>query len=146
MGKIMVKKINNSDFSEEQIKHMELVKSDIQQLEAYSFQIKGWHSTFIAASMLSATQNKLFALLAIIPIITFWLMDTYYIQAARKYRGIYNDLTRGRFSTIEIKPFTFPVHNYIGERFSYINVLTSVSILPFYLPPLIIMLLIYFLV
>jgi hypothetical protein len=101
-----------------------------------SFQIKGWSITITVAllALYVNNGNEKFILIAIAPTILFWLLDTYYLQQERKFRGIYNDIAG--LSKIEekliIKNFEMPIHKYRKGKYNYFKVMWSKTIWTFY--------------
>ena len=83
-----------SQFTDEQIKHLEFIQDAISRMNSNSFQMKSWVLVIVTALLgsFANTGNKNFVLLAIFPTIIFWFLDTYYLQLERKFRGVYNDV------------------------------------------------------
>lgn len=75
-------------------KHLEFIQQVIARMNGNSFQLKGWSVTLVAGlfALAVAEANKAFALLAIFPILVFWLLDGYYLQMERSYRNLYDAL------------------------------------------------------
>lgn len=78
------------------MKHLEFIQGVITRMNANSFSMKGWMITVMAAflAMFAAGQdrNELFLVVAVIPTLLFWLLDTYYLQLEKKYRILFNDV------------------------------------------------------
>lgn len=84
--------MTDNNFKESEIKHLEMIESVIERMGQNSFALKGWTITLIVAIFafsVSASERR-FALIAGIPIIIFWILDSYYLQQERKYRELYN--------------------------------------------------------
>ena len=79
---------------DEMITHLPLIQGVINRMGNNSFLIKGWTVTLVAAIFaLAATgTNQHFILVALIPIIVFWFLDSYYLKQERLYRELYNDV------------------------------------------------------
>lgn len=79
---------------EEKIKHLEFVQNVITRLNNNSFQLKGWMIAIVSALMaLYASSGKtLYIFVAIIPALTFWCLDAYYLKQEKLYRKLYNDI------------------------------------------------------
>jgi hypothetical protein len=133
-------------FSPEQLKHLEFVQGVITRMNTNSFQMKGWMVAIVSAllAIYASTNNKTFALVAILPTLIFWFLDTYYLWQERKFRGVYNDVAGISDKPQAIKPFAMPVNLYTGEKYSYWNVFFSVTIWPLYVPVIVILLGIFF--
>src|SRR4051794_15999345 len=59
-----------------------------------SFLLKGWGVTLVSALFALAAKdaNKQYILLAYFPIITFWLLDGYFLSQERKCRALYDQV------------------------------------------------------
>ncbi len=116
-------------------KHLEFIQNIITRMNTNSFQIKSLAITIVAAflGIYASTQLLSFILIGLFPTLILWFLDSYYLQQERKFRGLYNDVA-GIASKNVIKPFGMPINLYNGGSFSYCNVLFSKTILGFYLP------------
>jgi hypothetical protein len=146
----MAKKKEESQvtFSDEQMKHLDFIQDAITRMNSNSFQMKSWMLVLVTALLgsFANTGNKNFVLLALLPTLIFWGLDTYYLQLERKFRGIYNDVTGLSKEPKEIKLFAMPINLYEGGKYSFGDVFLSVTILPLYLLVIGILLLIFFIV
>ena len=79
---------------ENKIKHLEMIQGIINRMASNSFSLKGWAVTLVAGifALASKDTDKLYFLIAYVPIITFWGLDSYYLQQERKYRNLYNKI------------------------------------------------------
>lgn len=77
------------------IKHLEMIQAVIQRMANNSFQLKGWAVTLVGVmGALSTTRDdKGFFLLAFIPILAFWGLDSFYLQLERKFTILYKNIT-----------------------------------------------------
>lgn len=125
---------------ENKIKHLEFIQDNISRMNQCSFQMKGWMITIVTVllTLYAATidlseetisgGNTVFIFVAIIPTITFWLLDSYYLQQERKFRGVYEDVAGLREkNSIEVRGFEMPLAKYSGGKYSYFNVLFSIT-------------------
>ncbi|MDX9993196.1 MAG: hypothetical protein RBS68_14240 [Anaerolineales bacterium] len=130
----------------EKIKHLEFIQDVIARMNQNSFQMKGW-MVAIASTLLAlyaSTKNEAFALVAVFPTLVFWFLDSYYLQQERKFRGLYNDVAGTCEKPQEIKLFAMRPDLYQGGKYSFWNVLVSGSIVSLYLPVIVVLLAIYF--
>ena len=120
------------------IKHLEFIQDVITRMNTNSFQIKGWAITAYAALLAlfvgSGNGNKAFLYIAIVTTFLFWLLDSYYLQQERKFRGVYNDVAglSNESERIDVRIFEMPIQKYKGGKYSYWNVLWSRTIWPLY--------------
>lgn len=117
--------------SEEQIKHLEFIQDTITRMNANSFQIKGWCITILTAllAIYASNTNVLFLFISIIPTFLFWILDAYYLQQERKFRGIYNDVIKEESN---IKLFMMPLNRYTKGKYSFWSSFTSITIAGLY--------------
>lgn len=123
-----------TEFSPEEVKHLEFIQGVINRMGSNSFQMKGWMITIVSAllALYSGSSNKSFLLFAILPTLLFWYLDSYYLQQERKFRGLYNDVAKVPENPKEIKPFAMPLNLYTGGKYSLWDVFTSETVLPLY--------------
>lgn len=132
-------------FTDQEIKHLEMIQSAVNRLAANSFQMKGWMLTIVSALLgfFANSGNTKFALVAILPVLVFWGLDAYYLQQERKFRGIYNDVvTPNKDRKVEL--FEMPIKNYSDGKYSFWDVFTSQTMLLLYLSVTLILLAVYF--
>ncbi|MCL5982885.1 MAG: hypothetical protein M1571_10325 [Firmicutes bacterium] len=72
--------------SETKIRYLELIQNVITRMANNSFMLKGWAITLVAGifALASKDADKSFFLIAYIPVVLFWLMDSYYVYAELK--------------------------------------------------------------
>ena len=82
------------ELKEQEIKHLEFIQAIINRMNSNSFSIKGWAITIVSAllALYANNSNVAYIFVAIVPSILFWLLDSYYLQQERKFRGLYNDI------------------------------------------------------
>lgn len=91
-------------FEDNRVKHLDMIQAVVARLAGNSFLIKGWALTLTGAFLgfaLNKTDSGL-AAAAIIPIVVFWALDTYYLRAERLFRVLYE---RVRQSNESVEPF-----------------------------------------
>ena len=118
------------------IKHLEFIQSTITRMNQNSFQIKGWMITLVSAllALYASSEKVVYILIAIVPAIVFWLLDAYYLQQERRFRGVYNDVAglSPDDSKINVREFEMPIQKYQCGKYCYFNVLFSRTIFPLY--------------
>ena len=120
------------------IKHLEFIQAVITRMNTNSFQLKEWSIAVYAALLAlyaGSNGNKVFLFIAVVPAVLFWLLDAYYLQQERKFRGVYNDVAEltNDSERINVRIFEMPIQKYTGEKYSYWNVLRSRTIFPLYI-------------
>lgn len=81
---------------ENKIKHLELIQGVINRMASNSFMLKGWAVTLVAGIFVLAGKDtdKLYFLVAYIPVIVFWWLDAYYLLQERLYRSLYEKVRK----------------------------------------------------
>ena len=74
------------------IRHLEMIQGVINRMAANSFKLKGWAVTLVSGifALASRDEDKLYFLIAYIPIVIFWGLDSYYLLQERLFRSLYN--------------------------------------------------------
>ncbi|MDR2065821.1 MAG: hypothetical protein LBP85_08975 [Prevotellaceae bacterium] len=82
-----------------------MIQGVINRMASNSFLLKGWAVTLLAGifALAAKDSNFSFFLIAYIPIILFWVLDSYYLQLERKYRVLYNKATETLPEQIDFK-------------------------------------------
>ena len=77
------------------IKHLEMIEAVIGRMGSNSFKLKGWAVTLISIAGAFSAQgdDKRCFLLAFVPLVSFWLLDAYYLQIERKYRVLFEHVS-----------------------------------------------------
>ena len=88
----------NKDLKDYLMKEIDTIQSIIKRMSHNSFLIKGWTITLVVvALLLKGTQDHVF--LAIIPLFTFWLLDSYFLRQERLYRKLYDWVIENRLQS-----------------------------------------------
>ena len=124
----------DSENLEPKIRHLEMIQNIINRMTHNSFALKGWTITLISGILILSEKNSnlLFFLLAYIPTIMFWGLDSYYLQIERKYRILYKRSALENVKDINFD-LTKPESNY-SQKTCYLQSLFSPTELWFYFP------------
>lgn len=138
---------NPKSLSDEKIKHLEIIQRNINELSNSSKQMKVIMLITVSILLLVFTlfKSNIFILVALLPTIIFWMLDAYYVQQQRKFRGLYNDVAGVSGSPQKIAPFAMPIQLYHDGKYSFWDVFVSPTILTLYATMVMIILVIYFL-
>lgn len=71
--------------------------------------------------------------IALIPVLIFWFLDSYYLQQERKFRALYNDIVYAANYGADIKKFEMSIDKYKTCKYCVIKAMISITILPLYL-------------
>lgn len=112
---------------------LEMIQGIINRMGSNSFSLKGWAVTLVAGvfALASKDADKIFFLVAYIPIILFWFLDSYYLQLEKKYRYLYNEV---RVMVNEEFDFNMDVSQINNIDTEYVRCLVSLTEICFYFP------------
>lgn len=112
----------------EKIKHLEFIQSVIKRMASNSFQIKGWSITIVTGLLALSffKEANLFSLLPLLPIITFWGLDAYFLRQEKLFRELYDDARKAyifnnpsvELFSMNTKPYKKNVNNVLCVAFS----------------------------
>ncbi len=133
------------------IKHLEFIQNIIVRMSKNSFSLKGWAVTLVSGLFMVGIivgTSILACLVVLLPIIFFWILDSYYLLQERRYRSLYDKIRNIDESQIDFD-LNVNTAEFIGGRNSMRKCLFSKSELWFYLVLFIVsislILLVYFL-
>lgn len=118
------------------IKHLEMIEHIIERMARNCFQLKGWAMTLVAAvgALAAKDSDKRFMILAFIPVLVFWLLDSFYLQQERRYKALYRETAEKEDSQIDFNLDTSKVlyRDEESKRICFCKCLFSFSELLFY--------------
>ena len=119
----------------DKIEHLKMIQGIITRMNTNSFQIKGWTITLVSALLaLYANSGKVtYIFIALIPVLIFWFLDSYYLQQERKFRTLYNDIVNVVNYGTDIKEFEMTIDKYKTCKYYIFNGIFSATIFPLYL-------------
>ena len=121
---------------ESKLKILEMIQGIVNRMSSNSFTLKGWSITLVAAIFALSIQdvNKdYFILLVFIPIVMFWILDSYYLMKERGYRKLYDQTRILHQDSIDFKLSTDK-----ANFCDYLMSMLSVGEILFYVPLIII--------
>jgi hypothetical protein len=126
------------------IDEIKIVQDIIKRLADNSFKIKGWTVTLIVIALLFKSKSNTNHILAFLPLVSFWILDTYYLRMERIYRKLYAWIIKNRPNTLE-QLFDLNPIRFEKEVNGYISTMFSISLGIFYGSLLILLLIITYL-
>lgn len=74
------------------VPHLEMIQGVINRMARNSFALKGWAVTLVAGIFALSSKNtdKMYFLVAYIPILVFWGLDAYYLLQEKLFRALFN--------------------------------------------------------
>ena len=121
------------------LKHIDIVQSTISRMAQNSFAIKGWTITVLVGLFVFLQKDNFRnnMIIYLIPIIFFWVLDSYYLWQERLFRKLYNDII---VNVTEESDLSMNIIQY-KAKVKFYSSLFSVSEIMIYLPLLLITLL-----
>jgi len=89
---------SKDNLKEFMLKEIEVIQDIIKRMASNSFLIKGWCLTLVVATLL-ISGKALNSFIAFIPLITFWILDAYFLQQEKLYRSLYKWVISNRMKT-----------------------------------------------
>ena len=120
---------------DKKLKHLEMVQSVINRMASNSFMLKGWAVTLVAGifALAGKDTDKLYFLVAYVPVIVFWGLDAYYLLQERLYRSLYDKVRQTEKDNIDFS-LKATTEEFGGNKNCYYSCLLSTTELWFYLP------------
>ena len=77
---------------ESKLKHLEFVQGVIARLAANSFRVRSWALVLVSATLaiLARESRSGVDIVALLPILAFWGLDSYYLWQERRFRALYD--------------------------------------------------------
>ncbi len=130
------------------VEHLKMIQSIIDRMGNNSFMLKGWGIGVMIAIFAFAGKGKEAecVIFTIIPLIIFWLLDSYYLFLERKYRELYNEVRIKDESEInfDMNPNEVKIKLSDVNKKSYFSAMFSKTTVLFYITCIGVTLLIYF--
>ena len=120
---------------EKKLKHLEMIQNIINRMANNSFLLKGWSVTLVAGifALSNKEADKIYFLVAYIPVLVFWGLDSYYLFQERLYRSLF-DKIRGEDENAIDFSLKASLSDFSSEKNGYWNCVCSKTELWFYLP------------
>ena len=120
---------------DKKMKYLELIQGVINRMASNSFMLKGWAVTLVAGifALAGKDADKSYFIVAYIPVIVFWLLDSYYLMQERIYRGLYNKVCQTDECNIDFS-LEAAVSGGDGNKNRFWNCFFSKTEVGFYLP------------
>lgn len=121
------------------IKHLEMIENIIERMAKNCFQLKAWAMTLVVliGGLAAKDAERKFIIIAFIPIIVFWLLDTYYLRLERQYRILYKTITEKSDDEINFSMELSQIQNMSisdSKNLCPLNCFLSTTEIVFYLP------------
>lgn len=114
---------------------MEMIQGIINRMASNSFALKGWAVTLVAGifALASKDTDKMYFLIAYVPIIIFWGLDAYYLLQERLYRALYDKVRNIEEDDVDFSMNT-SLQEFKTEKNTFWSCLKSNTEFGFYCP------------
>ena len=129
------------------IGHLNMIQEIIARMGNNSFSLKQWAVGIMIAIYAFAGENSHKAVIVtIIPLIAFWILDSYYLMIERKFRCLYDEVRKKQEKSIDFNMNFNSIKVNMNNTSNYclVKVAFSKTILPFYIVCIVTTLIIYF--
>lgn len=129
------------------IGHLNMIQEIITRMGNNSFSLKQWAVGIMIAIYAFAGENSHKAVIVtIIPLVVFWILDSYYLMIERKFRCLYDEVRKKEEKNIDFNMNfnSVRVNMKNVSKYCLVKVAFSKTILPFYLVCIVTTLIIYF--
>lgn len=129
------------------VKHLEMIQNVITRMASNSFALKGLTITLVVGifAFIEKDLDKVCVIVAFIPIIVFWRLDSYYLMQERLYRFLYEQVSNLENSNINYSMKVNPEDSK-EQKFTLLNCMFSKTELWFYFPLVILTIIILFVI
>lgn len=91
------------NFQSEEIKHLEMIQAIITRMAQNSFLLKGWSITLIVALIaFGLDKGASVGIVALLPLLSFWYLDSFFIKTERNYRKLYEQAVDKQVSVFSL--------------------------------------------
>ena len=120
---------------ENKLRYMGMIQNIINRMSSNSFSLKGWAVTLVAGifALASKEADKAYFLIAYIPIIVFWGLDSYYLLQERLYRALYNKVRKEDTNEVDFSMDTSS-KEFKTNKNTFINCVMAKTEVGFYFP------------
>ena len=132
-------------FMVKKLKHLELLQNVIARMNSNSFLLKGWAVTIVSAlfALSKKDTDSRLLIVAFISIVTFWILDSYFLSQERQYRELYDEVVKIEENLID---FSMNAKGYDKGKNKWICSLFSTTLMIFYMFLILIVLIVKFLI
>ena len=128
-------------------KEIDLIQNCIRRMSQNSFIVKGWMLSLVTIiltlGITSQANENILSIIILIPIISFWYLDGFFLQTERKYRKMYQWTIKNRNKTDEFL-YDLNPKRFDNQVSSIFKMMFSKTILPLYLSTIVIITILFF--
>lgn len=120
---------------DKKVSHLEMIQGIISRMASNSFALKGWAVTLVAGifALAGKDTDKIYFLVAYLPIIVFWGLDSYYLQRERLHRALFDKVRKLPIEKIDFS-MEASLTEFASDKNTFLRCLLSRTELLFYGP------------
>lgn len=126
-----------AEYTDDQRQHLAFIQDVITRMNSNSFSLKGLMITIIAALAAFFVGNfdkataVFYLAIALLLVLIFWCLDTYYLKMEKQYRKLYDEAVEGKAELYKMKADDYDV--------CFFEVLFSKTMWRLYLPIIVVL-------
>lgn len=116
-------------------KEIDLIQACITRMASNSFLLKGWAISIIAVVLAladKAVEPALLSSLVLIPLVSFWYLDAFFLRTEKMYRKMYEWVLKKRAEEDTSFLYDLNPHRFKGDVDSTWKVMWSITLRWFY--------------
>ncbi|AXR62584.1 DUF3278 domain-containing protein [Leptospira mayottensis] len=112
-------------------KHLEFIQNTITRMNNNSFLIKAWTIAILSGIFVFSSKNSKTVLYFFIlaPLISLWILDSLYLRYERKYRALYNEVSKKKEKHID---FSMDISKFKSSKYNLSSCMFSETQRSFY--------------
>lgn len=113
------------------IEHLKMIQAVIKRMAGNSFLLKGWCVTLVSAllALSSKDSDSRFVVVALFPVLIFWILDAYFLRQERLFRKLYDKIRTEAATPVD---FSMDTSVFVPETASWLGVMFSKTLALFY--------------
>jgi len=114
------------------LKHLEFIQLSITRMATNSFILKGWSVTLVSAlaALAAKDSNPNFWVIALVPCLSFWGLDGYFLRQEKVFRAVYDIVRKKQDDEIDFSMSISDTHHNSGH---WLNFVFSKTLIAFHL-------------
>lgn len=127
-------------------KEIDLIQACITRMANNSFLLKGWTISIIAVVLAlsdKASEPAILSLVVLIPLLSFWHLDAFFLRTERMYRKMYEWVIEKRCAGESNHLYDLNPHRFVSQVDSTHRIMWSVTLRWFYGVPTLIAILVF---
>lgn len=105
--------IEDTNFMEAKIKHLEFIQNTINRMAGNSFLLKGWSITIVGGLLAFSLKEMSvdYVLVSLAVLFFFWILDSYFLTLERSYIRLYDHVRQKSENDVDFSMDTKNIEN-----------------------------------